>query len=45
MCVCVVPPRSQIDEDPDLDNLDIVSRDAEERYFDAEEPSDAPQLE
>ncbi|XP_054664205.1 coiled-coil domain-containing protein 97 isoform X2 [Grus americana] len=36
---------SQVDENPDLDNLDIVSRDAEERYFDEEEPSDAPQLE
>ncbi|XP_074428257.1 coiled-coil domain-containing protein 97 [Larus michahellis] len=35
---------SQVDENPDLDNLDIVSRDAEERYFDAEEPSAAPQL-
>ncbi|NXV98666.1 CCD97 protein, partial [Calonectris borealis] len=36
---------SQVDENPDLDNLDIVSQDAEERYFDEEEPSDAPQLE
>ncbi|XP_051499878.1 coiled-coil domain-containing protein 97 [Apus apus] len=36
---------SQVDENPDLDNLDIVSRDAEERYFDEEEPSTAPQLE
>ncbi|XP_074786835.1 coiled-coil domain-containing protein 97 [Athene noctua] len=36
---------SQVDENPDLDNLDIVSRDAEERYFDEEEPSVAPQLE
>ncbi|NXT30387.1 CCD97 protein, partial [Syrrhaptes paradoxus] len=36
---------SQVDDNPDLDNLDIVSRDAEERYFDEEEPSDAPQLE
>ncbi|KAM6389927.1 coiled-coil domain-containing protein 97 [Rhynochetos jubatus] len=36
---------SQVDENPDLDNLDIVSRDAEERYFDEEEPSAAPQLE
>ncbi|XP_075302239.1 LOW QUALITY PROTEIN: coiled-coil domain-containing protein 97 [Opisthocomus hoazin] len=35
---------SQVDDNPDLDNLDIVSRDAEERYFDEEEPSDAPQL-
>lgn len=39
------PPQSQVDENPDLDNLDIVSQDAEERYFDEEEPSDAPQLE
>ncbi|XP_069739232.1 coiled-coil domain-containing protein 97 [Phaenicophaeus curvirostris] len=35
---------SQVDENPDLDNLDLVSRDAEERYFDAEEPSAAPRL-
>ncbi|XP_065511308.1 coiled-coil domain-containing protein 97 [Caloenas nicobarica] len=35
---------SQVDENPDMDNLDIVSRDAEERYFDEEEPSAAPQL-
>ncbi|XP_023801444.1 heterogeneous nuclear ribonucleoprotein U-like protein 1 [Cyanistes caeruleus] len=35
---------SQVDENPDLDNLDIVSRDLEDRYFDEEEPSEAPQL-
>ncbi|XP_048848104.1 coiled-coil domain-containing protein 97 [Brienomyrus brachyistius] len=28
---------SEVDENPDYDNLDIVSRDAEERYFDDEE--------
>ena len=39
------PPPSQVDENPDMDNLDIESRDAEERYFDEEEPSAAPQLE
>lgn len=43
--LCVPPHLSQVDENPDLDNLDIVSQDAEERYFDEEEPSDAPQLE
>lgn len=26
-----------MDENPDYDNLDILSRDAEERYFDEEE--------
>ncbi|NXT63110.1 CCD97 protein, partial [Chaetops frenatus] len=36
---------SQVDENPDLDNLDIVSQDLEEQYFDEEEPSEAPQLE
>ncbi|NWQ72679.1 CCD97 protein, partial [Neopipo cinnamomea] len=35
---------SQVDENPDLDNLDIVARDEEEKYFDEEEPSEAPQL-
>ncbi|KAI1884601.1 hypothetical protein AGOR_G00228070 [Albula goreensis] len=28
---------SEVDENPDYDNLDIVSRDAEERYFDDDE--------
>ncbi|XP_029913486.1 coiled-coil domain-containing protein 97 isoform X2 [Myripristis murdjan] len=28
---------SEVDENPDYDNLDIVSRDAEEKYFDDEE--------
>lgn len=28
---------SEVDENPDYDNLDIVSRDAEERYFDEDE--------
>ncbi|XP_068855207.1 coiled-coil domain-containing protein 97-like [Aphelocoma coerulescens] len=36
---------SQVDENPELDNLDILSRDLEDRYFDEEEPSEAPQLE
>ncbi|XP_066065365.1 coiled-coil domain-containing protein 97 isoform X2 [Chamaea fasciata] len=36
---------SQVDENPDLDNLDIVARDLEDRYFDEEEPSQAPLLE
>ncbi|NXI26584.1 CCD97 protein, partial [Sterrhoptilus dennistouni] len=36
---------SQVDENPDLDNLDIVARDLEEKYFDEEEPSEAPVLE
>ncbi|XP_007941331.1 coiled-coil domain-containing protein 97 [Orycteropus afer afer] len=33
---------STVDNNPDLDNLDIVARDEEERYFDEEEPEDAP---
>lgn len=28
---------SEVDDNPDYDNLDIVSRDAEERYFDEDE--------
>ncbi|XP_068766171.1 coiled-coil domain-containing protein 97 isoform X6 [Struthio camelus] len=33
---------SQVDDNPELDNLDIAARDAEERYFDGEEPGAAP---
>ncbi len=33
---------SEVDENPDYDNLDIVSRDAEDKYFDEEE-EDEPQ--
>ncbi|KAI5932165.1 Coiled-coil domain-containing protein 97 [Manis javanica] len=33
---------STVDDNPDFDNLDIVARDEEERYFDEEEPDDAP---
>ncbi|XP_061453524.1 coiled-coil domain-containing protein 97 isoform X2 [Rhineura floridana] len=36
---------SEVDENPDFDNLDIVSRDEEERYFDGEEPEDADAME
>ncbi|KAE8585724.1 hypothetical protein XENTR_v10021426 [Xenopus tropicalis] len=32
---------SQVDDDPDLDNLDIVTQDEEERYFDDEDPEEA----
>lgn len=28
---------SEVDENPDYDNLDIVSRDAEDKYFDEDE--------
>ena len=35
-------PCSTVDDNPDFDNLDIVTRDEEERYFDEEEPEDAP---
>lgn len=34
-CVCV--HCSEVDENPDYDNLDIVSRDAEDKYFDDDE--------
>uniref|UniRef100_A0A8C9K2Q7 Coiled-coil domain containing 97 n=1 Tax=Panthera tigris altaica TaxID=74533 RepID=A0A8C9K2Q7_PANTA len=33
---------STVADNPDFDNLDIVARDEEERYFDAEEPEEAP---
>uniref|UniRef100_A0A8C6Y323 Coiled-coil domain containing 97 n=1 Tax=Naja naja TaxID=35670 RepID=A0A8C6Y323_NAJNA len=36
---------SEVDENPDFDNLDIVSRDEEERYFDGEEPETADRME
>ncbi|XP_054462804.1 coiled-coil domain-containing protein 97 [Anoplopoma fimbria] len=31
---------SEVDENPDYDNLDIVSRDAEEKYFDEDDEDD-----
>lgn len=31
-CLC-----SEVDENPDYDNLDIVSRDAEDKYFDEDD--------
>lgn len=39
-------PRSTVDDNPDFDNLDIVARDEEDRYFDEEEPEDvsSPEL-
>nr|XP_060639565.1 coiled-coil domain-containing protein 97 [Anolis sagrei ordinatus] len=36
---------SEVDENPDFDNLDIVSRDEEERYFDREDPEEADAME
>lgn len=33
VCVCY----SEVDENPDYDNLDIVSRDAEDKYFDEDD--------
>ncbi|XP_032939766.1 coiled-coil domain-containing protein 97 [Catharus ustulatus] len=35
---------SQVDENPELDDLELLSRDLEDRYFDEEEPSQAPLL-
>uniref|UniRef100_A0A8C8RG12 Coiled-coil domain containing 97 n=1 Tax=Pelusios castaneus TaxID=367368 RepID=A0A8C8RG12_9SAUR len=36
---------SEVDENPEFDNLDIVSRDEEERYFDGEDPEEAEEME
>lgn len=35
---------SQVDEDPSLEALDLLSQDLEDRYFDEEEPAPAPPL-
>lgn len=34
-----------MDDNPDFDNLDIVARDEEDRYFDEEEPEDVSSAE
>ncbi|XP_069765254.1 coiled-coil domain-containing protein 97 [Narcine bancroftii] len=36
---------SAVDDNPDFDNLDIVNRDEEERYFDEEEPVEIEDME
>eukprot|EP00062_Callorhinchus_milii_P024475 gi/632984421/ref/XP_007909130.1/ PREDICTED: coiled-coil domain-containing protein 97 [Callorhinchus milii] len=36
---------SAVDENPEFDNLEIVSRDEEDKYFDEEEPVDADSME
>lgn len=36
---------STVDDNPDFDNLDIVARDEEDRYFDEEEPEDVSSAE
>ncbi|XP_015215570.2 coiled-coil domain-containing protein 97 isoform X2 [Lepisosteus oculatus] len=36
---------SEVDENPDYDNLDIVSRDEEERYFDEDDPEEEDDME
>ncbi|KAK1805168.1 hypothetical protein P4O66_019528 [Electrophorus voltai] len=36
---------SEVDENPDYDNLDIVSRDAEERYFDEDDNEEEEEVE
>lgn len=38
-------PHSTVDDNPDFDNLDIVARDEEDRYFDEEEPEDVSSAE
>lgn len=35
LCLCVY--YSEVDENPDYDNLDIVSRDEEDKYFDEDD--------
>lgn len=40
MCVCY----SEVDENPDYDNLDIVSRDAEDKYFDEDDEEEEDEL-
>ncbi|NWS24555.1 CCD97 protein, partial [Polioptila caerulea] len=35
---------SQVDENPELDDLELLGRDLQERYFDEEEPGPAPPL-
>ena len=36
---------SEVDENPDYDNLDIVSRDAEEKYFDEDDEEEEEDIE
>lgn len=36
---------SEVDENPDYDNLDIVSRDAEDKYFDEDEEEEEEEVE
>ncbi|KAM6965941.1 coiled-coil domain-containing protein 97 [Tautogolabrus adspersus] len=36
---------SEVDENPDYDNLDIVSRDAEDKYFDEDDDSEEDEVE
>ncbi|XP_042361615.1 coiled-coil domain-containing protein 97 isoform X2 [Plectropomus leopardus] len=36
---------SEVDENPDYDNLDIVSRDAEEKYFDEDDEEEEEEME
>ncbi|XP_043536693.1 coiled-coil domain-containing protein 97 isoform X1 [Chiloscyllium plagiosum] len=36
---------SAVDDNPDFDNLDIINRDEEERYFDEEEPVEVEDIE
>lgn len=33
----ILSVRSEVDENPDYDNMDILSRDAEEKYFDEDD--------
>lgn len=36
---------SEVDENPDYDNLDIVSRDEEDKYFDDEDDDEEEEME
>lgn len=41
--ICSYSHCSEVDENPDYDNLDIVSRDAEDRYFDDDDEEEMMQ--
>lgn len=42
MLLC--PHASEVDENPDYDNLDIVNRDAEEKYFDEDDEEEDDEI-
>lgn len=42
--VLLCPHASEVDENPDYDNLDIVNRDAEEKYFDEDDEEEDDEI-